>query len=136
MKRTKIEYKNLNAKQKESYNFQKVSAVLADYGYTTILLADDWQGADFIAMHISGDEFMKVQLKGRLTFDKKYLGKDLMICFPEGDDWYLYPHDQVIEDLQKTNNFANSSSWIDKGWYSWNSPAPKAILESLEMFKL
>lgn len=135
MKQAKVKYSDLNAKQKESYNFQKVSGVLADYGYTTILLADDWQGADFIAMHISGDEFLKVQLKGRLTFDKKYIGKNLHICFPENDDWYLYPHDKAIEDLKETNNFTNSSSWKDSGAYSWKI-TPKAILEYLDSYKL
>jgi len=129
----KIKYADLNAKQKESYNFQKVSAILADYGYTTILLADDWQGADFIAMHSSGDQFMKVQLKGRLTFHKKYEGKGLCICFPENDVWYLYPHDETIEELKQSNNFTNSASWKEKGWYSWNK-APKAILEVLNKY--
>ena len=31
----RINYNKLTAKQQESYNFQKVSAVLADIGYTT-----------------------------------------------------------------------------------------------------
>ncbi len=34
----KINYKDLNAKAKEIYNFQKVSAVLSDYGFTTICI--------------------------------------------------------------------------------------------------
>lgn len=72
----KIAYENLNARQKESYNFQKFSAVLADYGYITIKLSDDWHGADSIAQHLSG-ETLKVQLKGRLSFYKKYQDKDL-----------------------------------------------------------
>ena len=68
----RIDYQKLNSRQKENFNFQKVSAFLADYGYVTLRLSDDWQGADFIAVHISGDQFLKVQLKGRLTVDKKY----------------------------------------------------------------
>ena len=43
----KIDYSKLNARQQENYNFQKVSGVLADYGYTCIKLSDDWNGADF-----------------------------------------------------------------------------------------
>jgi hypothetical protein len=76
-----IEYSNLNSRQKENYNYQKISAVLADYGFITHRLTDDWQGADFIAQHFDGKTFLKVQLKGRLTFDKKYLGKDIYIAF-------------------------------------------------------
>ena len=44
-----IDYRQLNSKQKEIHNFQKVSAVLADYGFNCIKLADDWNGADFLA---------------------------------------------------------------------------------------
>ena len=77
---TKIIYKELSPRQQESYNFQTVSAILAEYGYSTIRLNDDWQGADFIAQHNDG-EFLKVQLKGRLTLSKKYKTKDIYICF-------------------------------------------------------
>ena len=45
MFKTKIEYSKLNAKQKENYNFHKVSSALADYGYNSMRLSDDWQGA-------------------------------------------------------------------------------------------
>ena len=63
MKFEKIRYEDLNAKQKEIYNFQKVSALLADYGFTTIKLADDWNGADFLALHCAGKMTLIVQLK-------------------------------------------------------------------------
>ena len=68
---TKIDPKKLNPREKENYNFLKVSAVLADYGFVTMRLSSDWQGADFIAQHLDGETFLKVQLKSRLTFDKK-----------------------------------------------------------------
>lgn len=55
----KINYTALNDRQKETYNFQQVSAVLAQYGFATIKLNDDWQGADFIAQHINGELFLK-----------------------------------------------------------------------------
>lgn len=64
----KIEYFRLNARQKENYNFLKVSAVLADYGYMTMRVSADWQGADFIAQHIDGTTSLKVQLKSRLAW--------------------------------------------------------------------
>ena len=65
------------------YNFQKVSSKLADYGFNCMWLNDDWQGADFIACHIDGDRFIKIQLKGRqvtLVVSKKTEGK--FVCFP------------------------------------------------------
>ena len=91
----KIDYKNLNDRQKENYNFNKISGILADYGYTTFRLSDDWGGADFIAVHIEGHS-IRVQLKGRLSFAKKYHGKDLYVGFRCGDVCYLFPHDTVL----------------------------------------
>tara|TARA_Y100000385_G_scaffold273944_1_gene316450 strand:+ start:108 stop:320 length:213 start_codon:yes stop_codon:yes gene_type:complete len=66
---TKIKYSQLNSKQKENYNFHKVASALADYGYDSMRLNNDWQGADFIA--VKNDEMLKVQLKGRFTVDIK-----------------------------------------------------------------
>lgn len=66
-------YYDLNAKQKENYNFFQVAAILSRYGYTSTRLSDDWQGADFIAIHNDGETDIKVQLKSRLTFLKKKL---------------------------------------------------------------
>lgn len=77
----KISYNDLNSRQRENYNFPKVSAILADYGFVTPHLTDDWQGADFIAQHIDGETFLKVQLKGRLTLDKKILERILLFAF-------------------------------------------------------
>ena len=76
-----IKYSDLNSRQKENYNFQKVAGELADYGYNCLRLNDDWQGADFLAVHINGDDVLKVQLKGRFTIDDKYLGKNIFIAF-------------------------------------------------------
>lgn len=119
-----IDYRRLNSRQKENYNYQKVSAVLADYGFMTIRLSDDWAGADFIAHHVDGDA-LKVQLKGRLLIAKKYQGKDLWICFPYTGCWYLYPHDLVAAQIIKTTNVKNTESWIKNGLYSFPSLGEK-----------
>jgi hypothetical protein len=54
-----IRYETLNARQKEIFNFQKLSATLADYGFNCIKLADDWGGADFIAFHVITTKTLK-----------------------------------------------------------------------------
>ncbi|HNN46902.1 MAG TPA: hypothetical protein PKN34_12685 [Azospira sp.] len=92
----RINYNQLNSKQKENYNFQKVAAVLADYGFTCLRLSDDWQGADFLAYHVDGETTLKVQLKGRLTLEEKYVCKNIHIAFPCDGHWYLYPHDEAF----------------------------------------
>jgi hypothetical protein len=131
----KIAYSDLNARQKETFNFQKLSAVLADYGFATIQLNDDWQGADFIAQHIDGDLFLKVQLKGRLTFAKKYKGKNLFVAFHYQDSWYLYDHDELLTVFLENTNIGNTDSWIHSGAYSFNVLSKKQIGQ-LERFRI
>ena len=115
----KINYEELNAKQKENYNFQKIAAHLADYGFNCLRLSDDWQGADFIACHINGSHFLKIQLKGRLIVNKKYEGKEIYIAFRASGIWYLYPHDKVRDEILNFGLMANTSSWEVKGGYGW-----------------
>jgi hypothetical protein len=115
----RIRYQDLNARQKENYNYQKISAILADFGFVTLRLSDDWQGADFIAQHIDGETFLRVQLKGRLTFQKKYKGKDLFITFNENGEWYLYPHDELLAEVLDITSVGESASWKERGGYSF-----------------
>jgi len=115
----KIEYARLNARQKENFNFLKVSAVLADYDFMTMRLSDDWQGADFIAQHVDGGTFLKVQLKSRLAFGEKYKGKDLYVAFFHEGDWYLYPHDELLERVLADTGVGNTVSWSERGGYSF-----------------
>jgi len=123
----KIDYNDdLNDKQKENFNFQKVSSVLADRGFMTLRVSSDWQSADFIAQHIDGITFLKVQLKGRFTIDGKYVGKDLYICFPDrpwnsacdldGDkrNWYLCPHDLLMDEALRVTKIGNRPGWLPK----------------------
>lgn len=134
MKLEKIAYAKLNARQKENFNFQKISAVLADYGFATLRLSDDWNGADFIALHVSGG-VRRVQLKGRLTFDKKYLGNRLDVAFPDEGAWYLYPHDEMLERILAITNVSSTRSWQEKGVYHF-SHLPTEIREILEPFRV
>ena len=124
----RILYATLNPRQKENYNFQKVAARLADYGFNSIRLTDDWQGADFIAVHIDGETFLKVQLKGRLIIDRKYFGKGIHIAFLLGDDLYLYDHDGLVAHLEQNGLIGTDSvTWHQQGLRSWPSPPAWAV---------
>ena len=127
----KVNYDSLKGRQRETYNFQKVSAIFADYGYTTIKLSDDWMGADFIAISFDGNIYLKVQLKGRLSFYKKYIGKKIRICFhdSESDKWFLYPHDELLKEIEP--KLKGTVSWDSNGGYSFSrlSNKNKSILE-------
>src|SRR5919107_1622613 len=115
-----IRYSNLNPRQRENYNYQKLSSLLADYGFVTMRLSDDWNGADMIAQHIDGDTFLKIQLKGRLTFCKKYEGREIFVAFRRGKDWYLYPHDEMLARVDATIKLRNTSTWRRGKEYSFN----------------
>jgi len=114
----KIDYFALNARQKENYNFQKISSVLADYGLITIRLSDDWNGADFLALDNDG-RVLRVQLKSRLSFAKKYIGKEIWISFPHGADWYLYNHDDLLDVMFENTSLSMTETWHIKGEYSF-----------------
>jgi hypothetical protein len=132
---TRIKYKHLNARQKENYNYQKLAAILADYGFVTMRLSSDWKGADLIAQHIDGETFLKVQLKGRLTFCKKYIGKGLHIAFPYGGGWYIYPHDEFLERVHKLTRFKNTLAWTESGTYSF-ALLTKPLLQILDPYQI
>ena len=133
----KINYKKLNARQKENYNYHKVSSILADYGFSSIRLSDDWQSADFIAQHYRDKTFLKVQLKGRLVIDKKYMNKNIWICFRIKKNLYLYPHDEIMDYIvaNSPTNISNTISWGKRGLYSWPT-IPRWILKFLDQYKL
>src|ERR1700674_2963179 len=130
-----IRYEALNARQKELFNFQKVAATLADYGFNCIKLADDWQGADFLAYHVKESRTLKIQLKSRITIQKKYLGKDIWMAFPHKGFWYLIEHDQLVTKVGEHTDWQQSDSWQTAGGYSSVSVNPE-LLNSLADNKL
>jgi frataxin-like iron-binding protein CyaY len=113
-----IRYETLNARQKEIFNFQKLSATLADYGFNCIKLADDWGGADFIAYHVITTTTLKIQLKSRITIGKKYAEKDIWIAFPHNGFWYLIEHDRLVEKIGQSTDWLGTSSWLTGNAYS------------------
>ena len=134
----RVPYDSLKPRQKENYNFAKIAARLADYGFNCIRLSDDWQGADFIACHVDNETFLKVQLKGRLTLDKKYYKKDIFIAFISGDDSYVYPHDEFLNYFEKFGNLGKrgrTERWDKHGARSWPSP-PHWAKEWLADYKI
>jgi hypothetical protein len=131
----KIDYKKLNSKQKETFNYHKLSSILADFGYFTMRISDDWESADFIAMHCIKKSFIKVQLKSRLSFSKKYINKDLYIAFEDKkyNKYYLYPHDDLLKKISK--NKINTIAWSKNGDYSAPSIS-KSNLSLLNSYEL
>ena len=130
IKLTKIEYRTLNSKAQETYNFHKMAAILADYGYNCLWLNDDWNGADCIAVHIDGISDFKIQLKGSISFARKYWAKNIYIAFFEQGDLYIYPHDYILAQVE--NNIADKT-WLEKGTY-FQTKITKKFREILEPY--
>jgi hypothetical protein len=127
---------DLNSKQKEIYNFQKVAGHLADYGFNCIKLDDDWQGADFLAYHKDQKHTLKVQLKSRFNLDKKYHGKSLFVTFPIEGNWYLIEHDTLVKLVKKHTTHLETKSWNkSNGSYS-NTKPNQQLINSIAKWKL
>jgi hypothetical protein len=130
----RVNYSDLNSRQQENFNFQKVAAHLADFGYNCLRLSDDWNGADFIACHVDGIQFLKIQLKGRLTFQQSYRKKDLHIAFHREGIWYVYPHDELLSKFLALKKLEGTRSWEKQnGGYSWGKLS-KEIEELLKPY--
>jgi len=136
----RVNYSDLNARAKENYNFHLIAAKLAEYGFASMRLSDDYGGADFLSIHNDSNraaKVLKVQLKGRLTFDKKYTGKDIFIAFRENERVYVYPHDDLKRRIQEAEKFRSSkhSEWWDHGSRSWPS-VPKFQQHILDEYEI
>ncbi|MDM5264559.1 hypothetical protein PF327_10175 [Sulfurovum sp. XTW-4] len=131
MKKIKIDYKSLSPRAKEDYNYTKVASALADYGYQCLPTRNDDNGADLIAYHSESGEMTAIQLKARLAFAKKYIGKNLHIAFRDDNEIFIYPHDEILNKLIKDG---------DKTWKAhgvWSSPKlSKKQREALEQYKI
>ncbi|TSE07984.1 hypothetical protein [Aquimarina algiphila] len=127
----RIDYAELNARQKESFNFHKIAAKLSDFGFNSMWLTDDWRGADFISVHKDGNLMLKVQLKGRFTVDSKYLDKEIYITFSDHNmTWYLYPHDKLHNLVMEHSDGANKHGARSIGYI------PKWLISHLEPYCL
>lgn len=126
---SKVDYSTLNARQQEVHNFHAIAALLARHGFATYAIRDDWNGGDMIARHMTDLRRppMIIQVKSRVTFDRKYIDKQLWIGLPSGPDAYVYPHDEILTDYRRMRAARNqpleaSKAWSDGGCVHWPTP--------------
>ena len=120
----KVNYDELQAKQKEVYNYAKMAYILAQYGYESHRFVNDVGGADFLSVSLDGDVH-KIQQKGRLTLSKKYYGKSITVAFFQDDKLYLCDHDKIVDNLPESTK--QTKSW-QEAEYHWKE-VPKSVLE-------
>ncbi len=107
---------------REVINRNVVVSLALEQGFNAFLPVYDG-GVDFILYREDDGAVRKVQLKGRWTIDRKYVGRDIWIAFPIGADWFLMPHDLMLEHAGADGKTLKSASWIDAGGYSRKRPS-------------
>ncbi|WP_053006932.1 hypothetical protein [Chromobacterium subtsugae] len=58
-----------------------------------------------------------MQLKSRLAFGRGYCGKGIFIAFRDGQQCYLYPHDELLSKVMALGIIEGTASWVSKGIY-------------------
>ena len=112
-------------------NYHKAAISFADCGFNLVALPEDWQGANCLALHKIDSRILKVQLQNRMVIARKYMGKDVYMCFPTNSVWYFIHHDELLRIVEDTApNTFKSKSWVENGLYSWPK-TPEAIRNRL-----
>jgi hypothetical protein len=79
----------------EVVNRNVLVTVALNQGYNAFLPVYD-NGIDLILHNAATGDTKLVQLKGRWTIDKKYIGRNIWIAFPDRGEWYVAPHDEMV----------------------------------------
>ena len=124
---TKIKVSELSPRGIEAYNYTVAARTLAEYGFECCWLTNDAFGADFLATN--QDEVVKIQLKTTVSFSKKYMNKDLWICFPHDHGIWLYKHDETLDAFP---NIAATKSWEAGAYHYPYSQLTKKQFDALK----
>ena len=117
---------------REVINRNTVVSLALAQGFNAFLPVYDG-GVDFILYRESDGVVRKVQLKGRWTIDRKYIGRDIWIAFPIGADWYLVPHDEMVASAE-ADGTTKSASWTVGSTYSRPRPS-KAVIAACAPYR-
>ena len=110
-----------------------IQSHLLELGWMTYNPAADVGGVDWICIHQKSGELRKVQQKGRLLINKKYISKDLWICCYNYDAVYMIPHDILLES-KAAKKAQLTASW-KKGEYNWPTIS-KAMADEISNYKI
>jgi hypothetical protein len=118
---------------REVINRNTVVTLALEQGFNAFLPTYD-RGVDFILYRECDGLLRKVQLKGRWTIARQYIGRDIWIAFPNGQDWYLMPHDEMVS-LAEAAGITRTHSWTGPaGAYSRPSSSA-AVLAQCEPYR-
>jgi hypothetical protein len=126
---TQGETMKLTSDAVEVVNRNALVTVALNQGYNAYLPVY-YNGIDLILLNEATGDTKLVQLKGRWTIDKKYIGRNIWVAFPDRGVWYVAPHDEM---LRLGDRHTGTDSWA-KGTYS-KSPLSKADREELASYR-
>lgn len=134
-KRDKINYDSLSAPQQLAYLYQQFAARMADYGYHCTQTNKNRFAVGCMATHLSGAT-SKIQLTAGVTFTEKYKGKDTYIAFQQAGEFYVYPHDTLMQKFISDGfKITGTNSWEKHGSY-FSPDIPDRMLKYLEKYKI
>jgi len=113
----------------EVVNRNALVTVALNRGYNAYLPVYD-NGIDLILHNEASGDTRLIQLKGRWTIDRKYIGRDIWIAFPDRGCWYVAPHDEM---MRLGEQHTTTESWA-RGTYS-KSPLSKTDREELAAYR-
>ncbi|MBB6125169.1 hypothetical protein [Sphingobium subterraneum] len=102
----------LSSQAIEVINRNALVTVALNQGYNAYLPVYD-HGIDLILHNEATGDTKLIQLKSRWTIDRKYLGRDIWIAFPDRGEWYVAPHDELVRMGER---YTSSQSWA-RGTY-------------------
>lgn len=104
---------------REVINRNTIVSLALEKGFNAYLPVYDG-GVDFILYREEDGLTHKVQLKSRWIIDRKYVGRGISVAFPNAADWYLVPHDIMVQQAEEAG-FTKTPSWMVGGAYSCRS---------------
>lgn len=96
-----------------------LSTRLLSRGYNVFLPVFD-EGIDMIAHREQDNDLKLIQQKARWGIFRKYLDRNIWLAFPDKGDWFLVPHDPML-DWPEVAAFLLTSSWSQQGQYHMSS---------------
>lgn len=99
----------------EVINRNVVVSLLLKQGFNVFLPVYD-DGIDFIVHRRVDDSVVKIQLKSRLTIDRKYEGRGISMVLPGRGDWFMIAHDRLLGLVPEA--WRSSRAWTEGGKYT------------------
>lgn len=120
------------SQKREVVNRNTIVTLALGQGFNVFLPVYDG-GIDFIFYHEGNNDLRHVQLKSRWAVHRKYIGRGIWIAFPISGEWYLVPHDKMVNYLEAKSS-GTSVSWTKYGSYSSGKPS-KATIEAFQEYR-